>query len=32
MCIGKRDGVSGCRDCCQKYNNYYDCVDKCMKY
>ena len=31
-CIGKRDGVSGCRDCCsQKYpDNYRNCVDLCM--
>ena len=31
-CIGKRDGVSGCRDCCsQKYpQNYRSCVDLCM--
>lgn len=36
-CNGKRDGVSGCRDCCfskfKKYNqNYYECVNKCMNY
>lgn len=36
ICDGKRDGVSGCRDCCKKYfgsgADYIDCVDKCMKY
>ena len=36
ICDGKRDGVSGCRDCCKKYfssrEDYLDCVDKCMKY
>ena len=31
-CIGKKDGVSGCRDCCSHKNNYRLCVDKCMKY
>jgi len=30
-CIGKRDGVSGCRTCCQYYkSNYNECVNKCM--
>ena len=31
-CLGKRDGVSGCRTCCsQNYtNNYSKCVNKCM--
>ena len=28
-CVGSRDGVSGCRDCC---NNEPVCVDKCMKF
>ena len=32
-CLGKRDGVSGCRDCCSKQNkNYYECVYHCMNY
>lgn len=31
-CIDKRDGVSGCRDCCSLTypNNYNFCVNKCM--
>lgn len=31
-CRGKRDGVSGCRDCCrtQVPNNYTECVSHCM--
>lgn len=31
-CLNKRDGVSGCRDCCKNlYKNKYDlCVNKCM--
>ena len=31
-CLGKRDGVSGCRDCCStEYpENYRNCVDLCM--
>ena len=31
-CLGKRDGVSGCRDCCStEYpRNYRSCVDLCM--
>ena len=31
-CHGKRDGVSGCRTCCdQNYtDNYYQCVYECM--
>ena len=34
QCLNKRDGVSGCRDCCSKKysNNYNSCVDSCMKY
>lgn len=32
-CLGKRDGVSGCRNCCKKYrNNYNNCVNNCMNY
>lgn len=34
-CLGKRDGVSGCRDCCSKYNDsnlYSSCVRNCMNY
>ena len=33
-CLGMRDGVSGCRDCCSiKYNqNYSNCVNSCMEY
>lgn len=32
VCEGKRDGVSGCRDCCQKLlpSDYQDCVSHCM--
>ena len=35
ICEGKKDGVSGCRDCCKKYftgPDYIDCVNNCMKY
>mgnify|MGYP001448030996 CR=1 FL=1 len=34
QCLGKRDGVSGCRDCCRnKYpENYENCVNLCMNY
>ena len=35
VCHGKRDGVSGCRDCCSKHytgNQWNNCVDECMKY
>jgi hypothetical protein len=36
VCDGKRDGVSGCRDCCSKHfdenKNYSPCIDSCMKY
>ena len=36
VCRGCRDGVSGCRDCCQNiFKNqilYQKCVDDCMKY
>jgi hypothetical protein len=32
-CLGKRDGVSGCRDCCAKQKqNYSECVSNCMNY
>jgi hypothetical protein len=32
VCDGKKDGISGCRDCCQENsnNNYKNCVDSCM--
>lgn len=32
MCIGKRDGVSGCRDCCSINfpEKYRECVNICM--
>ena len=33
-CKDKKDGVSGCRDCCKKYfikyNEYKECVKVCM--
>lgn len=35
ICDGKRDGVSGCRDCCSsnvKNKDYSNCVDSCMRY
>lgn len=34
LCKDKRDGVSGCRDCCSLTypNNYNFCVNKCMLY
>lgn len=32
-CLGARDGVSGCRDCCRKFGNFYGkCVYKCMNF
>ena len=34
-CLGKRNGVSGCRDCCKnKYNSneYNKCVNSCMDF
>ena len=33
-CLGKKDGISGCRDCCSdKYpKNYRNCVNLCMNY
>lgn len=34
ICNGKRDGISGCRDCCRKEfgnsKNYFICVNNCM--
>jgi hypothetical protein len=32
-CSNARDGVSGCRDCCNNNqpNTYHKCVDNCMK-
>ncbi len=35
VCKNKRDGVSGCRDCCKKYfkgSKYQRCVTHCMKF
>ena len=34
LCLGKRDGVSGCRDCCSNNysDNYNNCVENCMNY
>ena len=33
VCLGKRDGVSGCRDCCKQFKNMYAiCVSKCMRF
>ena len=33
-CLGKRNGVSGCRDCCSKVDDtdYRTCVSACMSY
>mgnify|MGYP000892133072 CR=1 FL=1 len=33
-CLGKRNGISGCRDCCNIYfsDNYKDCVNSCMDF
>lgn len=34
-CLGARDGVSGCRDCCSKFNPgnlYRKCVSSCMSF
>ena len=33
-CLGKRDGVSGCRDCCNSHfsQNYGSCVRECMDF
>jgi hypothetical protein len=33
-CLGKQDGVSGCRDCCNHFfsNNYNGCVKECMNF
>ena len=34
ICKDKKDGVSGCRDCCKRYfieyNDYTKCVNICM--
>ena len=32
ICEGKRDGVSGCRDCCSVFqgDEYFNCVNNCM--
>ena len=36
ICNGRRDGVSGCRDCCDKHfekmSDYNICVKNCMNY
>lgn len=35
LCIGARNGVSGCRDCCKnnmEKKNYNTCVNTCMQY
>ena len=33
-CLGKRNGDSGCRDCCNSYfsGNYKNCVNSCMDF
>lgn len=33
-CLGKRDGISGCRTCCtRKYKKKYSrCVSRCMRH
>ena len=33
-CLGKRNGKSGCRDCCNSYfsDNYKSCVNSCMAF
>lgn len=34
-CLGARDGVSGCRDCCGKFSTgklYRKCVSNCMTF
>ena len=31
-CLGARDGISGCRDCCRRFNKYDSCVNDCMNY
>ena len=33
-CLGKRDGISGCRDCCSRlYKSFYNtCVNNCMNH
>ena len=36
ICNGRRDGVSGCRDCCRENfgngQDYNICVNNCMRY
>jgi hypothetical protein len=31
-CLGARDGISGCRDCCRNKKDYNNCVNSCMNY
>ena len=32
-CIDKRNGISGCRDCCSQFPDAsFNCVNSCMKY
>ena len=31
-CLGKKDGVSGCRKCCKKSKKYKKCIKSCMTY
>lgn len=31
-CLGRRNGVSGCRDCCRNKSNYSKCVSSCMNF
>jgi hypothetical protein len=33
-CLGKRDGITGCKDCCNHYfqNNSNECLGKCMDF
>ena len=31
-CLGKRDGVSGCRICCKKSKKYKKGIKSCMTY
>ena len=32
-CLGARDGVSGCHDCCINYENQYSkCLSGCMNF
>ena len=34
QCLGKKDGISGCRDCCNHFfsNNTHGCVKGCMNF